>query len=1142
MSGEAHGAGYFRFPTIHDETVVFVCEDDLWTVPAGGGVARRLTSNLGEATRPALSPDGSLLAFVGREDGQPEIYLMPAQGGAARRLTYQGASLCVTAGWTGEGKILYASNAGHWYLRYSHLYQLAPQGGEPQRLNLGQARAIAYGPAGGIVVGRFTDDPARWKRYRGGTVGQLWVDETGEGEFRLLLRQAWNLASPMWLAEPGLPQGRIYFISDHEGTGNLYSCLPSGEDIQRHTDHADFYVRNASTDGQRIVYHCGADLFLYTPGSGMSQRIDVDFYSPQTQRSRKFVSAARYLQDWDLHPRGHSVALTARGALATFSNWEGAVLQHGESLEAPGVDQQQTAVRCRLPRWLKDGKRVVAVTDAGGEEAFAIFSADGSAEPRVLSGLDIGRPAAVAVSPTRDQIIFSNHRYELMCLDLESQELRMIDRGVASGIQGFNWSPDGEWVAYSISISMQLVGLKLWKAASNEVFPLTRPVLRDVSPSFDPRGRFIYFLSYRTFDPVYDQLHFDLGFPLGMKPYLITLQKDLPSPFIPRPKEEEPKEEEKCEEKPEGEGEDGESEENQTEDESEPDKAVQKPEEGEKKEAVKPLQIDLEGIEQRVVAFPVSEGILGSILGTHDGKVLYSRFPLEGSLDHLSLEEDKSAKGMLQVYNFDDQKEETLVYGVSDFDLSADNRWVIYRGEGRLRVLKAGEKPGLQSEGSTRKSGWMDLNRVRVAVRPGAEWRQMFREAWRLQRDQFWTPDMSQIDWVGIHDHYLSLVDRISTRSEFSDLMWEMQGELGTSHAYEFGGDYRPEPFYLVGSLGADFTYDQETGGWRITHIYTGDAWETKQDSPLNAPGVNARIGDVLFAINGKVLSQDFSPGMALVNLAGQEVVLTLSNSERKCGDESQQAQAENGLNHRKLQRTVTVKTLYNDTAARYREWVEANRSYVHQQTAGRVGYVHIPDMMGPGYAEFHRGFLAELHRQGLIVDVRFNRGGHVSPLILEKLARRRIGYETARWAQVPVPYPPDSIVGPMAAVTNENAGSDGDIFSHGFKMLGLGPLIGKRTWGGVIGINPRHTLVEGTITTQPEFSFWFDDVGWGVENYGTDPDIEVELRPQDEAQALDPQLERAVHEVLRRIEETPPQLPDFSQKPGKAAPQLPPR
>jgi tricorn protease len=310
----------------------------------------------------------------------------------------------------------------------------------------------------------------------------------------------------------------------------------------------------------------------------------------------------------------------------------------------------------------------------------------------------------------------------------------------------------------------------------------------------------------------------------------------------------------------------------------------------------------------------------------------------------------------------------------------------------------------------------------------------------------------------------------------------------------------------------------------------------------LNAPGVNAQVGDVLFAINGKVLSQDFSPGMALVNLAGQEVVLTLSNGERKCGDESKQAQAENGLNNRKLQRTVTVKTLYNDTAARYREWVEANRSYVHQQTAGRVGYVHIPDMMSPGYAEFHRGFLAELHRQGLIVDVRFNRGGHVSPLILEKLARRRIGYETARWAQVPVPYPPDSIVGPMAAVTNEYAGSDGDIFSHGFKMLGLGPLIGKRTWGGVIGINPRHTLVEGTITTQPEFSFWFDDVGWGVENYGTDPDIEVELRPQDEAQALDPQLERAVQEVLRRLEETPPQLPDFSQKPGKAAPQLPPR
>jgi tricorn protease len=351
--------------------------------------------------------------------------------------------------------------------------------------------------------------------------------------------------------------------------------------------------------------------------------------------------------------------------------------------------------------------------------------------------------------------------------------------------------------------------------------------------------------------------------------------------------------------------------------------------------------------------------------------------------------------------------------------------------------------------------------------------------------------------------------------------MWEMQGELGTSHAYEFGGDYRPQPDYGQGHLGADLEYDDAAGGYRITHVVRGDSWNPDGDSPLNAPGINIQPGDVLTAIGGRPLGPELPPGRLLVNQAGSEVLLTFADPKKP--------------------RTVAVKALKGEEAARYREWVETNRQRVHRETGDRVGYVHVPDMGPRGFAEFHRLYLTEYDRDALIVDVRYNGGGHVSQLLLEKLARRRVGYDLPRWGS-PDPYPAYSVLGPIVAITNESAGSDGDIFSHCFKLMKLGTLIGKRTWGGVIGISPRSSFVDGGLTTQPEYSFWFKDVGWGVENYGTDPDIEVDNKPQDYAAGRDPQLERAIRLILRQLKAHPPERPDFSLRPNLSLPKLPPR
>ena len=403
---------------------------------------------------------------------------------------------------------------------------------------------------------------------------------------------------------------------------------------------------------------------------------------------------------------------------------------------------------------------------------------------------------------------------------------------------------------------------------------------------------------------------------------------------------------------------------------------------------------------------------------------------------------------------------------------------------------------------------------------------------------------MAALDWRAIYTRYLPLIERVGTRGEFSDLVWEMQGELGTSHAYEFGGDYRPSPHYSQGALAAELTWSPADDGYRIDNIIEGDAWNRRATSPLTAPGVDVRAGDILLAINGQRLRADLSPAQLLVNQADAEVLLTLAmrptpavidpdgppaESDEQPGDEPDGT------------RSYIVKTLYSDVPARYRAWVEENRRRVHAASGGRLGYLHIPDMGPHGYAEFHRGFLAEVERDGLIVDVRYNGGGHVSQLLLEKLARRRIGYDQSRWGGV-APYPAESVAGPIVALTNEHAGSDGDIFCHSFKVLKLGPLIGKRTWGGVVGISPRHPLVDGTITTQPEFSFWFEDVGWQVENYGTEPDIDVEIAPQDHVAGRDVQLDRSIAEGLQLLTDRPVRRPDPATRPSRALPKLPPR
>jgi tricorn protease len=1070
--------GYYRYPSIAGDRIIYVCEDDLWSVPVDGGAATRCTVSFGTCSFPRLSPDGAWIAFISNDEGNPELYVMPALGGAPQRLTFLGATVAWTTGWSADGsEIYFVANPMTWYEGETRPFAIARTGGTPRQLNLGHARSLSYGSRGRLAIGRNAGDPARWKRYRGGTSGEIWLDTEGNGHFARLDLPDGNPCWPMWIGE------RIYFLSDHEGIGNLYSCALDGNDVRRHTNESEYYVRLPSTDGSRIVYGAGAEIGIYDVATDATRRVPIETRSPMPQTTRRFEKASESLEHFAPHPDGTQIALVARGQEFTMPLFEGAATRHGGGGRA----------RTRLTQWSHDGRQLVSVTDVNGYEQIAVRPADASAEARLVTTGDIGRVTALACSPADNVVVFTNHRHDLCALDLDDGKVRVLDTSPSRRIDDLAFSPDGRYVAYVWWPAHGTSIIRIVKVRSGKVHDVTSALRTDKSPAWDPDGKYLYFISTRDFNPVYDALQFDLSFPQASRPFVVTLRNDVPSPFVPKPKPVHA-------------------------DHHDRDRSNHKP------SKAGDIEIDFEGIAGRVLGFPVDEGDYNQIVAARE-RVLFTHFPVKGIKPVRREELEDEEHGSLWAYDFEQQRAATIVAECDEINLGRDGRTLIYRAGDRLRAIDAlvdlpeeGDDQKLPSEPG-RKSGWIDIDRASVEILPRDEWAQMYREAWRLQSEHFWVADMSDIDWDRVYDRYAALLPRVRTRGELSDLIWEMQGELGTSHAYEWGGDYREPPQYQRGFLGADLRWDEQRAGYCIERIYRGDSWNREHDSPLAEPGLDVREGDCIVAIGGKRLSRDVTPDQLLVNASGRNVAVTLRGRK---GDE----------------RTVLAKALANELALRYRAFVEENRRVVHERTGGRVGYLHIPDMGPWGFSEFHRGYLSEFDRKGLIVDVRYNRGGHVSPLLLEKLARKRIGYDAPRYG-APVPYPPESVGGPIVALTNQFAGSDGDIFSHSFKLYQLGPLVGKRTWGGVIGIEPYHHLVDGTLTTQPEFSFWFRDVGWGVENHGADPDYDVDIAPHDYRDGKDPQLELALALMDRALENYVEMRPDLATRPSLPLPTL---
>ncbi|MBV9204852.1 MAG: PDZ domain-containing protein, partial [Actinobacteria bacterium] len=965
-------SGYLRYPHVHDDLLVFVAEDDVWLAPAEGGRAWRLSADSAQASYPRFSRDGSRIAWTSWRDGNPEVYTADTDGTAAGRLTYWGDMRTRVTGWTGHGEVLAVSAAGQAENFLTWAYAVPLEGAPPRRLPFGPVTDLALEETGtALLTGRMNNEPAYWKCYRGGTRGRLWL---ADGEDPLFTRVLAGLDGQ--LAAPMLVAGRLFFLSDHEGTGNIYSCARDGGDITRHTDHDGMYARNPATDGRRIVYHVAGDIWMLDlAGTPEPRKVEINLASPAAGRAPRLVSAQDHLGALDCDQTGQASVVEVRGTVHWLTHRDGPA-------RALHVDSR---ARARLPRVLGDTGQVVWVTDAAGADALEIGSAMEEPEAetvRLAEGL-VGSVTSLAASPDGATVAAAAHDGRLFAVDVTSSQVRELAASGDGPVDGLSWSPDSAWLAWSQPGPQPLRRIRIARVGDGEVIDVTDGRFADTDPVFTPDGLYLAFISRRSFDPVYDAQTFDMSFPLGSRPYLVPLAAQTPSPFGPlpggRPVGEDPV-------------------------------APDKPDSPERPE----VSVNPDGLSGRVVGVPVVEARYSQLRAVKGG-LAWLREPVAGVLGEGRADPgDDAPRPALERFDLRKREVTELAGELDWFEVSGDGTRLVIRDSGELRVQPS--EPG--GDRAAAESVTVDLSRARFQADPDALWRHAYAEAGRLMRRDFWTPDMSGVDWDGVLAAYRPLLDRIRGADDFTDLLWETVAELGTSHAYvvRAGSDFRavaagPE---AVGQLGADISRDG-SGRWVVDRVLPGESSDPRARSPLEAPGVAVRPGDELLAVDGRPVDPVLGPAPLLTGAVGKPVELTvLPSGGRQSllpgrihppGPPRQTPPDRGDYPSPRTPRRVVVVPLRDERRLRYQDWVLSRRRLVRELGEGRLGYLHIPNMVGEGWADFHRDLHTEIRFDALVMDVRGNGGGHISQLVVEKLARHVIGWDQGRWLQ-PQSYP----------------------------------------------------------------------------------------------------------------------------------------
>ncbi len=1077
--------GYYRFPTVHGDIIVFTAEGDLWRVGTSGGVAQRLTTHPGTEAHAAISPDGQTIAYDAEYEGPTEVYTMPIGGGLPTRHTFDAAGARVI-GWTPDGRVLYRT-AGFSTLPGAQLVSLDPRSGERRVLPLAQASEGVFEPDGKtLYFTRFSKQSSSTKRYEGGWVENLWRYTQGAAEAVPLATEFKGTSrTPMWW------QGRICFVSDRDGIMNLWSMKADGTDFQQLTRHKDYDVKSASQDGGRIVYSQGADLRLLDLASGTDQALDITLASDFDQERERWVKKPMdYLTSAHISPTGDRLVLTARGEVFV------APLEAGRRVEIP----RPSDVRYRDAAFLPDGKSLIALSDQTGELEFWKLPANGiGATEQVTTNGTVFRFTGVP-SPDGKRLAWGDKNQKFWLFDFEKHSTTLVAESGVDEITDFAWSPDSHWLAYVKGASNGYPQIHLYGVTNAAHAVVTSDRVDSYGPAWSPDGKWLYFLSDR-------ELHSLVGSPWGprepepfftetTKIFAVALKPGQHWPFAP--KDELQAEDDNKDKKDDAKGEDSnESKKDTAKADAKLAKTNHPPEVS--------TAIELDGLGARLFEVPVPAGNYHSLSVTAKHLLWISRdtgFKKKPQLQQLEITNK-------------DPKPKTLVEDINSYELSGDRKKLLIRKDDSFHVIASDAGAPAKLDDTFNLDGWS------FSLIPREEWRQIYTESWRMLRDYFYDRDMHQLDWPAVRKKYLPLVDRVSDRDELNDVIAEMAGELSTLHIFVRFGDEREGPDQVAtASLGAQLKTDATAGGWRVEHIYHTDPDYPDSLAPLLQSGVDVKEGDVIVAINGRETRGVEHPEMFLRNQAGRQTLLSVKSAGATTN------------------RPVIVRPITADQEAnlRYSEWEYTRRLAVDRLGSNHLGYVHLRAMGSDNIAEWAREFYPVFQRQGLIIDVRNNRGGNIDSWVLGKLLRKAWFYWQPRTGE-PTWNMQYAFRGHVVVLCNERTASDGEAFSEGFKRLGLGKVIGTRTWGGEVWLSASRWLVDSGMASAAETGVYGPEGSWLIEGHGVDPDIVVDNLPRATFDGHDAQLEAAVKHLQELIAQDPRPVPPAPKHPDKRFP-----
>jgi tricorn protease len=1071
-----------RFPDVHGDKVVFTYGGDLWLASASGGLATRLTSHPGLELFAKFSPDGNWIAFTGQYDGDEQVYVIPATGGVPRQLTYYPARGPLTPrwgydnqvyGWTPDGKsVVFRSGREYFDLGDSRLYTVPVAGGMPEALPMPKSGAGDLSPdAGKAVYSPLFRDFRTWKRYEGGWAQQLYIFDIKTHAAEKITEGVRSHRDPMWIGS------KIYYSSDADGTLNLYSYDPASKKTEQLTRSAKWDVRWPSTDHKnQIVYESDGELNILDVSTGQSKHLSIQVPDDGVYSRPSQVSAAGQIEDYELSPKGERALFVARGDVFT------APIEKGPTRNLTNSSNAHD----KWARWSPDGAKIAFISDLDGEDEVYLVNQDGSAKPEQLTHGFHAMLYAPEWAPDGKRLAFSDKDGKLFVLTLDDKKTAEIARDRNGRLRDYEWSHEGGHLAFTMSNPNGFRSLYVWSAGDGQVHRVTSELFNVADPAWDPDGNYLYYIADHDFQPALSQIEFDYAADRSAGIFALALRKDVKNPFPPESDEVTiSKESEKASDK-------GKPEE-------------KKDEKSEKKEETKKeyIRIDFEGLSDRVTRVPL-EG------DNYDGLAVTKEYLIYGRAGTPFYGRDSYPQDALLLYSLKDRKETTLAESLQGFTVSDDGRKVLVRFERDYKLYDV--KPEGKSNPKTVSTAGLVVDRV-----PQQEWAEIFTEVWRRYRDFFYAKNMNGYDWEALRQQYSALVPFVAHRSDLNYVLGEMVSELSASHSYIEGGDYDVPRRPQVALPGARIELDHAAGRYRITKIYRGQNEEELYRSPLTEVGVDAHEGDYILAIDGEDLVASKNPYQLLLNKANRPVQLTLNSKPSADGA-----------------RRVSYRPITTERNLIYLDWVRGNREAVLKASNGRVGYIHIPDMGAAGIREFIKFYYPQIRRDALIVDVRGNGGGNVSQMLIQRLHRPLLGTGFDRVSDYTGTYPNETFYGPMVCLINETSASDGDIFPYMFRQAGIGTLIGKRTWGGVVGITGRGPLLDGGTVFVPEFATASSDGKFVIEGHGVDPDIVVENDPASVIAGRDPQLERGIAEIIKTLDANPKKLPARPPDPVK--------